>query len=121
MSTEDTQSSETPDIASAHSPDEDRPLELVGLEETELTFVDFGAIQFSGDGMVVLSFFQGVHPFFRSQEEYKQINTTKADCVARLIMHPHQFLRVVGLYGQALEKQQNRFKDQQQQHAGAEE
>ena len=90
------------------------PLQYEGMEETEVAFVDSGMVQFVQDGMVVLSFFQGEQPFFRSEEEYKKLEVVKVHCVTRLIMTAPQFERLLGLYGEFLRKQKELLKIQEE-------
>jgi len=114
MSNEDTKLPDSSEDVTGNKLSDGPPLRYEGLAETELTFVDHGMVQFVQDGMVVLSFFQGEQPFVGSAEDYRKLEAVTIQCVARLIMTPLQFERLLGLYEAVLKQQQERLKGVEQ-------
>jgi hypothetical protein len=93
------------------SPQEGPVVKPVGLEETELTFTEYGMIQFGQDATVILSFFQSENPFFANAEEYNALKEIRTHCVARMVMTPMQFRRLYEMYGTMISRLEKAEKD----------
>lgn len=114
MPSEDTKPPDGSQDVAGNKLSEGPPLKYEGLTETEVVFIDHGMVQFVPDGMVVLSFFQGEQPFVGSAEEYRKLEAVTIQCVARLIMTPLQFERLLSLYETVLKQQQERLESVEQ-------
>ena len=68
------------------------------LEDVELIYSDLGMVQYTPNGMVVLSFFQSEVPFFEKPEQILGLDSIPAHCIARIVVPQEQFKLLLKLF-----------------------
>lgn len=78
------------------------PMDLLGADETPLTYADTVHVGYSRDD-ISISFFQYTRPILKTKEEVEALESLPARCVARLVLPARAAIILHGFLGMNLQ------------------